>query len=711
MKNIKNVFSIIFIIIFIFVHMIGCSIKDSKDKNYIYTKEEKIEMPEELYTIFKIIKQDDEHLAILGKDEKNNLLYFIVDSDFGVWEKKDLNITQYLNNDVIILDADLNYKENLVLQYIGNENEELILFDIKNSKFNNLNFDFRVNKVYIDENNNLILSCDEQDKLIYYDIENNNIIREYNDIMLNDISLLNDKLIASHKDTGEIISYDLKSNDSIRLIKDLSEYNNCIIFSEKNSDDIYFKADEGMYKYINNKTELLFDIDNTKLADSNIRNNKFIVLNNTIVSYGNYKDNEKSQIYKYYYGNMLSDNTKLKDSNEEFVIYSLYENDIIRNYVLDFKDKYPNKSIKYKYGISSDELIEEDAIEILNTELMAGKGPDILFLDNLNIDNYYERKILEDITDIVNDNESNLFTNIINPYKKGEKLYYIPTSFNIPIIMGENVSKINDLDSLISVCEKNIENEEKLFNIYSGEDIINIFYESVSNNILNDNKTLNIEGIKGILNKFKTIYDLTVDNLSVNEEKDSVYIQDFVSLYSLNKNTKINICSLNYYNQYLFINSIKDKYNCDYTFWNGENGEYFRGVNVVGINSNSKNKTMGKEFVNSLINGSYYNNEFNNLSINREVFINTLKDIKNYESGIAAIDENADGDIFKSSIITEEHLENIVNSIYSLNKAVNVNKIILEKIKSEMVNYIEGKSDIESTLNLIKNNLEIYLSE
>ena len=721
MKKIKNIFSIMLILMFIFVNIVGCSSKESKVNNDVVVKEQAITVPEELYKIFKIVKQDDERLAVLGKDEKNNLLYFTVDSNFDLWEKRDLNLPEDIkNNNKIIVDANLNDKGNLVLQYfdINNENKELILFDIKNLEFNNLNLEYEVNKIYMNENGDLILYCDEQAKAIYYDIENNSIVREYDDIMVTNIDLLNDKLIISDNDTEEIISYDLESGDCIESMEILNEYNNYIIFSEKDSNDIYFKCDEGMYKYDNNEVELLFNIDNTQLCNTNVGNNDFVVLNdNTILSYGDSKDNGRSKIYKYSYGNISLDNMEYKDNNEEFVIYSLYENDTIRNYVLNFKDNYPNTSIKYRYGISMDnDVIETDAIATLNTELMAGQGPDVLFLDNLDIDNYYEKGILENITDIVNNNESSLFTNIIDSYRRDDILYCVPTSFNVPIIIGENVSNINNLDDLISMCKEDTDSgEEILLNISSGEDIIDTFYERIFNNILNDDKTLNVEAIENNLNKLKNIYDLTVDNSSIDQEEtinnNKEYTNDFISLYLTNKDAKMNICSINSYNQYFFMSAILDKYNCDYTLWNEENGNYFNGINIAGVNSNSKNKDIAKEFVNSLLNGSYYNTEFSNLSINKEVFRNTLENMENYSSGVSAMDENGEGDILESVTMPENYVENIINSIYSLNKAINVNKIILEKVKSEMVSYIEGQSDIDSTLNMIKNNLDIYLSE
>ena len=193
MKKIKNIFSIMLILMFIFVNIAGCSIKENKENkenNNTVVTEEVITLPEELDKIFNIFKQDDKNLAVLGKDKNDNLLYFKVDNSFDLWEKGDLNLPEDLKNKKII-EANLNIEGKLVLQYFdnNNENNELILFDFKSLEFNNLNLGYEVNKIYMNENSDLILYCDEQCKAIYYDIEDNSIVREYDDIMLNNIGL------------------------------------------------------------------------------------------------------------------------------------------------------------------------------------------------------------------------------------------------------------------------------------------------------------------------------------------------------------------------------------------------------------------------------------------------------------------------------------------------------------------------------------------
>ena len=720
MKKFKNIVSLFIISILVLLNITGCSNKEKEDIQDIFLSEEKIEISDEINKIFKIVKQDDESLIILGSNNNDDLVYFKVDNDFNSWKEIDTEfIRSIIKGTNTIISTDLNSDGKIIFHYLDTDNssERILFADINTKEIIQLDLESEVRQAYIN-NKDLIVYSEVEDKVLHYDIHSNKLIREYNEVIIPNIELSNNKLIIDDSDKEEIDIYDIETGEHIKSIDKISDYNNYILFTNKDSDDIYFKSNEGVYKYKydNNEVELLFNIDNTQLSNTDMELNKFVVIDdNTILTYG--RDNEDNeQIYKYTFGDSTEKISLENNDMQEFVIYSLYENDTIRNYVLNFKYDYPEINFKYTYGISEDkEITENDAITTLNTELLAGKGPDILFLDYLNIDSYIEKGLLENINEIVVNNHEILFSNIVNAYAKDDVIYAVPTAFNMPIIIGENVSNIKDLNSLISRCEENIENEEIILNISSAEELIDTFYESISTNILRDDKTLNIDAIEDALNKFKNIYDLTVSNLSESEEEiirdNRQYSNSFLSLYLVNKNANMNISNIKNYKDILFISGIKEQYKCDYTLWNGDNGSYFKAIDVVGINSNSKNKNIAKEFVNSLLNGSFYSSEFSNLSVNKDVFRNTLNSIKDYEAGVAAMDENGEGDVLEAIKLQDQDIENIINDVSSLNKAVTVNNIILDKIKDEIIEYIEGEINIEEALKKINNNLEIYLSE
>ena len=82
--------------------------------------------------------------------------------------------------------------------------------------------------------------------------------------------------------------------------------------------------------------------------------------------------------------------------------------------------------VKKIIGMSgSDGVTADDAIKSLNTEVLAGKGPDVLVLDGLPADSYVEKGALCDISNyVVQANESEgLFTNIMDAYTSDNKIF------------------------------------------------------------------------------------------------------------------------------------------------------------------------------------------------------------------------------------------------------------------------------------------------
>ena len=719
MRNLKGIVNIFIISILVLINITGCSNKENQSIQDTLILEEKIEISEKINKIFKIAKVNDESLLILGSDNNDNLVYFKVNNDFEVWEKRDMDfIKSQIKDTTKIISADLNSNGEIVIHYLdeNNNSEKILLANINDYEVSNLGLENKAKEVYIN-NKDLVIQIEAEEKLLHYNLKKGNLIREYKDIVIPKIQLSSNRLIIDDSDKDLIEIYDIETGEAIESVDKLNDYNNYIIFTDNNSDDIYFKSDEGMYKYEydSNEVKLLFDIDNTQLNNTDIKLNKFLVLDdNNILAYGVNNENI-DQLYKYTFGESKLQ-INVENNKEEFVVYSLYENETIRNYLLNFKYNYPQIDFKYTYGISeNNEINENDAILALNTELLSGKGPDILFLDYLNTDSYIEKQILENLNDIVAKNEESLFNNIIVGYKNGEEIYCIPTAFSIPMIIGQGVSDIKDLNSLILKCEENINNEEIILNISSAEEVIDTFYDIISTNILRDDKSLNFEAIKDSLNKLKKIYDLTASNLSDYEEEiiqdNRQYIDNFLALYLVHKNANINICNINTYKDILFLSGIREQYNCEYSLWNSNNENYFKAKDIISVNSNSKNKSIAKEFVNSILNGSFYNTELSNLSVNKDAFKSILYEIKDYDSGVVIMDENGEGDLLEAIKLTENDIENITNYASSLNKVINSNSIILDKVKNEFISYIEGDINIEEAIDKINDNLEIYLSE
>ena len=76
-----------------------------------------------------------------------------------------------------------------------------------------------------------------------------------------------------------------------------------------------------------------------------------------------------------------------------------------------FQKKYPDIYLTLETGMSgNDGVTRTDALKTLNTEIMAGKGPDILILDGISSETYAEQGMLEDLSGILK--EAGLLDNI-----------------------------------------------------------------------------------------------------------------------------------------------------------------------------------------------------------------------------------------------------------------------------------------------------------
>lgn len=80
-------------------------------------------------------------------------------------------------------------------------------------------------------------------------------------------------------------------------------------------------------------------------------------------------------------------------SADKLKVYSLRENDTIRQAVALFLTAYPGIAVEYEIGMAEDSSVtREDALKKLNTKIMAGEGPDVLILDDMPLDSYMWKK-------------------------------------------------------------------------------------------------------------------------------------------------------------------------------------------------------------------------------------------------------------------------------------------------------------------------------
>ncbi len=202
-------------------------------------------------------------------------------------------------------------------------------------------------------------------------------------------------------------------------------------------------------------------------------------------------------------------------------VYSLTENDVLRQAITRFQEANPDVFVEYRVGMGTEEgITREDAIKKLNTEIMSGKGPDLMVLEGLPIDSYREKGVLADLTPYLAklEAEEKLLPNIKESFTEEGGIYMIPAAVTLPMYYTEqsNMADVSDLATLADLFEKlRAEHPgEELMELYSKDMLFDALFPVSAPNWVKEDGTFDEEQIADDLEQMKRIYDACMEGLS-----------------------------------------------------------------------------------------------------------------------------------------------------------------------------------------------------
>ena len=200
-------------------------------------------------------------------------------------------------------------------------------------------------------------------------------------------------------------------------------------------------------------------------------------------------------------------------SETQLNIYSLYEDEDITQMITQFQKANPDISVNHEIGLSGDDgMTEADAVRTLNTEILAGNGPDLICLDGFNLQSYLEKGVLADVGHVLNQGDP-LLRNITDCYAEDGKICAVPTTFTFPAMYGkaEYISQIHDLTSLVEVATEAkaaIAAESRVVQGMYPDILADDYYDSCSAAWMNPDGTLNKEKLTEFYAAMKELYAL-----------------------------------------------------------------------------------------------------------------------------------------------------------------------------------------------------------
>lgn len=135
-------------------------------------------------------------------------------------------------------------------------------------------------------------------------------------------------------------------------------------------------------------------------------------------------------------------------------VWSLEENATVRAAIQTFTQQNPDCTVDYEVAIQDGTgLTKDDALRTLNTELLAGEGPDLLILDGADIESFSGSGLLEDLSGIVD--TGSLYDFVTDHYTDADgELFTLPARFTVPVMHGaagtlDSVSTLDDVAALV----------------------------------------------------------------------------------------------------------------------------------------------------------------------------------------------------------------------------------------------------------------------
>lgn len=305
---------------------------------------------------------------------------------------------------------------------------------------------------------------------------------------------------------------------------------------------------------------------------------------------------------------------------KEVTVYSLYDNQMMRQAITKFQKENPDVYVNFDIGITgTDAMTESDAIKNLNTNIMAGEGPDVLFLDGMPINSYMEKGLLADISDVIQEVSAadGLFENIAGTYQQDGKITAVPLNFSVPVMLGtkEALTGATDLNNFAQWIVR-LKEERPDQNVFLDKLDVNTLIKSLlpssSPAWIKEDGTLDESAIAEFLNNadqlagsnrepLAPVYDTEDDPQPFELAQFMTTGHNYISLLvfykaELSMFNMSNSIDFSYVNAY--INQMED---FDYKPASGQAQNTYIPINPVGICANSKETETAKLFLKFLL--------------------------------------------------------------------------------------------------------------
>ncbi len=407
-------------------------------------------------------------------------------------------------------------------------------------------------------------------------------------------------------------------------------------------------------------------------------------------------------------------------ASETLDIFSLYENATVRQAVVVFNRMQSDVIADYTVAMSqSTGGTEQDYIKALNTELLAGKGPDVIILDGMPIDSYIEKGVLADIGFVV-DGAEEVLSNVRAASASADgKLYAMPTRIKLPLAIASETAtgSFNSLSALADKCEQSGEIPLLANAAFSYQTLAEVLLAYYAGDVANGNAediTAFLTDAGRIAKSIGTTDKLckgweTVSNMSQSELLDGMRVN--------NSGPQIWACVTGKAEDMLLL-PIGSIYNGMMATSAAEQmgstlldvaGQYMPS-GIIGINRASGLQNAAEDFVKTMLSlavqgGEKYADDF---PVNAQALTKMINTVDNSVSQSMRFDATNSLEALWPKEATRNTLLGLLQSV---NRPLATDNTLGEMLAPAVVSYLDGSDTLESAAGKMESVIATYLSE
>lgn len=409
---------------------------------------------------------------------------------------------------------------------------------------------------------------------------------------------------------------------------------------------------------------------------------------------------------------------------KQLSVYALEDSVVLQQAVSAFQKQHQDVFVKKTIGMSGDDgVTADDAVKALNTQIMAGSGPDVLVLDGLPADSYVEKGILADIGDLVADADraDGLFTNITGAFATDNAVYQVPLRFYCTFAdKNEGVGELSGSpQQLASSLQPLKGGETPVFAPLAAEQFLYTLFDVYSASWKTADG-IDEDALRGTLEAAKTLYDL--DGYAGQERAG--YAGSWDTLYqgqsiygSIGAGSSMRIMggaqvSLGTVNG---VSDVRDLYGQhtakagSFELLSGEGKKTFLPFVSLGLAEGAKDNEMAKDFIRLALSADVQQRMTNGFSVNKAAFAYECENGKEYSIGSSG--PNGENIGYEVERLDAAHREALMAMLEGLEAPVWNDRVVMEFVIGEGKSYLTGEKSLEDAVSAITQKVRLYVSE